>query len=204
MLDFFSSFQLHHWVSSLGYVGLIIVVFLETGFFFGFFLPGDSLVFTAGMLASRGVFRIQTLVLILITTAFLGYMFGYWFGDKLGHWLLKREDSIWFKRKYLEYARQFYLKHGGKALVFGRLVPIARTFVPIVAGMAEMPYKKYVVCNFLGAVIWGGGVTLAGYYIGAMFPWIVDYLLPLVILIVFISVLPGFVSYFKQKINHNK
>jgi len=199
MIDFLTSFHLQSWVSSLGYIGIILVVLLEMGFFFGFFLPGDSLVFTAGMLAAKGVFDISTLITVLIVTAIIGYSFGYWFGNKLGHWLLKQKDSIWFKKKYMDYAHEFYHRHGGKALILGRLVPIARTFVPIVAGMAEMPYKSYFIYNVTGALLWGGGVTLAGYYIGTLFPQIVNYLLPMVILIVLASILPGIWHYAKAK-----
>jgi len=191
MFDVLFQFDITQWVSTLGYVGLFVIVLLEMGVFFGFFLPGDSLVFTAGLLAAKGVFNIWYLVPLLIITAIMGYVLGYWFGDKLGHWLMNRKESIFFKRRYIEQAHAFYEKHGGKALILGRLVPIVRTFVPIVAGMAQMSYREYLVFNITGAFIWGGGVTLLGFYIGGIMPGIGNYILPLVLLVIFISVLPG-------------
>lgn len=199
MLDFISHFNLNEWVSALGYAGLLIIVFVETGFFFGFFLPGDSLVFTAGILASKQIFNIWILVPSLVVIAILGYTFGYWFGDKLGAWLMRRKESFWFRKRYIQQAHAFYEKHGGKALVLGRLVPVVRTFAPIVAGMARMSYRSYFVYNVIGALLWGGIITLAGYYIGALIPTAGQYLLPIVLLIIFLSVLPGVVHFFKKR-----
>lgn len=187
------------WVQVLGYVGITAVIFAESGLFFGFFLPGDSLVFVAGMLASQGVFHIGWLILMLVTAAIAGYLLAYWFGRYLGEWLLKRPDSFWFKRRYLEKARLFYDRHGGKALVLARLIPIVRTFVPIVAGMARMSYVHYVWYTVLGAVIWCMGIPLLGYYLGSRIPGIADWILPIILLIVVLSVLPGVYHYIKQR-----
>ena len=199
MFDFISHFDIVQWVSTLGYVGLLLIVLIETGFFFGFFLPGDSLVFAAGLLASKGIFNIWILVPSLVLTAIVGYTIGYWFGDKLGHWLLKRKDSFWFKRRYIEQAHDFYERHGGFALVVGRLVPVVRTFAPIVAGMASMQYRRYFLFNVMGAIIWGGLITLLGFYVGALIPDAGHYILPAVLLIVFISILPGVIHYLKSR-----
>ncbi len=199
MLHFFQQFDLVHWIETIGYVGIFLIIFIETGFFFGFFLPGDSLVFTAGLLAAKGIFSLWILLPLLIITAFVGYLIGYWFGDKLGHWLLNRKESIFFRRQYIIQARKFYEKHGATALLLGRLVPIVRTFVPIVAGMVDMPYKRYVFFNFIGAVLWGGCITLLGYYIGGLIPDAVHFLLPAVIVIIILSVLPGVFHYIKEK-----
>ena len=164
MYEFIQHFDFAHWVETIGYVGILLIIFVESGLFVGFFLPGDSLLFIAGMLAEKGIFDITILVPAMIVTAIAGYMLGFWFGDKLGHWLLKRKDSLFFKKRYLTQAHAFYEKHGGKALVLGRLVPIVRTFAPIVAGMADMPYRRYFFYNVLGALVWCGGVTLLGFF----------------------------------------
>jgi membrane-associated protein len=199
MLDLIKHFDIASWVTTIGYVGLLLIVLIETGFFFGFFLPGDSLMFTAGLLASKGIFSIWILTPAIIVMAIIGYTIGYWFGDRLGGWLLKRKESFLFKKRYIETANEFYDKHGGKALVIGRLVPIVRTFVPIVAGMATMPYRRYFTYNVLGSLMWGGGITLLGYSLGAMVPNAGHYVLPAVIVIVILSVLPGVIHFLKQR-----
>jgi len=199
MMDFIQNFDITQWVSTIGYTGLLLIVLIETGFFFGFFLPGDSLVFAAGLLASKHIFNIWILVPALVFTAMLGYTIGYWFGDKLGHWLMRRKDTIWFKKRYIHQAHEFYERHGGKALVIGRLVPVVRTFVPIVAGMASMQYRSYFLYNVIGAVLWGGVITLMGYYIGALIPTAGEYILPVVLVIIFLSVLPGVFHYLKHR-----
>lgn len=204
MFDFIHHLDVVEWVSTLGYFGLLIIIFVETGLFFGFFLPGDSLVFAAGLLASKHIFNIWILIPLLVVVAIIGYTVGYWFGDKLGHWLMKRKDSIWFKKRYLQQAHEFYEKHGGKALVIGRLVPIMRTFVPIVAGMAQMRYRSYLTFNVLGALVWGGGITFAGYYIGALIPNAGHYLFPFVLLIIFLSILPGIIHFLKKRKGQTK
>lgn len=199
MLDMIKNLDLNQLITTIGYAGILLIIFAETGLFFGFFLPGDSLVFTAGMLASRGIFNIWILVPSIVVTAIVGYAVGYWFGDKLGHWLIKRPDSIYFKKRYMTIAHDFYERHGGKALVFGRLVPIVRTFAPIVAGMADMPYSLYTLYNILGALLWGGVITMIGYYIGGLFPNASEFVLPVVIAIVLISVIPGVVHYWRKR-----
>lgn len=199
MLDWLHAQDLMHWVSLLGYTGLLIIVFVETGLFFGFFLPGDSLLFIAGVLASQGIFNIWLLITLLTVTAFVGYTFGYWFGNKLGYWLMKQPDRIWFKKKYIHKAHEFYEHHGGKSLVLGRLVPIVRTFVPIVAGMAGMPFKTYTFYNVIGAIVWGCGVTLFGYYLGGVIPDAGNYLLLIIGGIILLSILPAIWHFVKKR-----
>jgi membrane-associated protein len=186
-------------VMTIGFVGVVTIVFAETGLFLGFFLPGDSLLFVAGLLASQKLMDISWLVSAVVSAAFLGYLVGYWFGAKLGGWLLSRPETWYFKRRYLDEAHAFYQKHGGKALLLSRLVPIVRTFVPIVAGMGKMPMRRYVPYNLLGALLWGGGVTLAGYFLGAKVPGVEHYLLPISLGIIVISVLPGAWHFVKSK-----
>ena len=199
MFDFFHHFDVTAWVATLGYVGLSVIILLEMGFFFGFFLPGDSLLFAAGLLASKGVFSLWILIPLLIVIAVIAYLIGYWFGDKLGHCLMKRKDSFYFKKKYMHQAHQFYEKHGGKALIIGRCVPIVRTFVPIVAGMVEMGHRRYFLYNVSGAVIWVGLFTLSGYYIGAAIPHVNDYILSMILLIIFLSILPGIIHFIRNR-----
>ncbi len=126
-----------------------------------------------------------------IAVAILGYFLAYWLGEKLGGWLLRRPDSIWFKKSYLIQAKKFYDKHGGKSLILGRLIPVVRTFVPIVAGMTRMEYYRYIIFNVVGAFVWGGGVTLVGYYFGYLIPDVGEYILLIVLFIILLSLLPG-------------
>lgn len=183
--------DLAHWVHVIGYIGILIIIFAQTGLLLGFFFPGDSLLFTAGFLASQGYLHIGLLTVSVTITAILGYAVAYWLGKKIGHWLLRRPDKWYFKKRYLEQARTFYDKHGGKALILGRLVPVIRTFVPVVAGMTDMNVWRYNFYNIIGGVIWAAGVTLLGYYLGEKIPGVQHYILPAVLVIIFLSVLPG-------------
>jgi membrane-associated protein len=183
-------------IISIGYIGVFAIIFAESGLFFGFFLPGDSLLLTAGLLASRGLMNIWLLLIILPIAAILGDNVGYWFGKKTGPRIFNRENSRLFKRKNLLAAKAFYDKHGGKTLVLARFVPFIRTFVPIVAGAVEMEYRAFFTWNVVGGILWGVGVTLVGYLIGVFFKDIVDpetldkYFLVLVFAVIFISALP--------------
>lgn len=184
-------FDISQWVATLGYLGLFFIIFVETGLFFGFFLPGDSLVVASGFLASQGVLNIWILVPLFVVTAFFGYALAYWFGKALGGWMLKRKDGVLFKRRYLEEARVFYTKHGPLALVVGRLIPIIRTFVPVAAGLARMPYRRYMFWNLVGAVLWGGVLCVFGYVLGLVIPNAKQYILPCVVIIIGLSLIPA-------------
>ncbi|OGO90625.1 MAG: hypothetical protein A3F10_06865 [Coxiella sp. RIFCSPHIGHO2_12_FULL_42_15] len=190
--------DLTHWVEIIGYVGILSIIFLETGLFLGFFLPGDSLLFTAGFLASQRIFNIWILVPTVFITAILGYQLGYWFGKKFISWLLQRKESFWFKRRYLEQTKAFYDKHGSKALILGRLMPIIRTFVPIVAGMVGMTRGRYLFLNVVGALAWVGGIMLLGYYVGQAIPNAEHYIFPIVLAIIFLSISPGLWRYWHR------
>ncbi len=181
------SIDLIAWVKSLGYLSIVLIIFVETGVFFGFLLPGDSLLFTIGLLSAQGVFNIAVVIPSIILAAFLGYVFGYWCGKQLGRSLLRRPDSFWFKKKYIVAAISFYLKHAGQAVVWGRLLPFVRTFVPIVAGMAKMPYLRYSLFNMVGAMIWGASIPLLGYYFGHLAAHIHEYMVPGLLLLLFIG-----------------
>lgn len=191
--------DLNYWVSTIGYIGVLAIVFAETGLFFCFFLPGDSLLFTAGLLAHRGVFHIGLLVPAIVVTAAVGYFLSYAVGRHLRNWLLKLEDRWWFRQAYLERAKVFYDKYGKNALLIGRLMPIVRTFIPVVAGMTHMDKRIFAIYNVLGAVIWGALVPLLGYFLGAILPDANKYLLLVVVVIVFLSIAPGIYHWWKDR-----
>ncbi len=176
-------------VKILGYPGIFTIVFLESGVFFGFFLPGASMLFTAGLLASQGFFSPWILIPLVTIAAILGDNVGYWFGKKIGAPLLER-NTRFFKHEYLIQARDFYERHGVLAVVLARFIPIVRTFAPIVAGMAEMHYRLFLTYNIAGALLWGAGVTFLGYYLGEKVPFVSEYLTPIVLIIVGVTSLP--------------
>ncbi|OGM26592.1 hypothetical protein A2627_01045 [Candidatus Woesebacteria bacterium RIFCSPHIGHO2_01_FULL_39_28] len=187
----FSHFDLAELIKTIGYLGIFFMVFAESGLFFGFFLPGDSLLFTSGFLASRGFFNIWVLVPLLIIGAIGGDSAGFWMGKKLGSWLMKRKESFFFRKKHLIEAQKFYDKHGGKTLILARFIPAVRTFVPIVAGMANMNYRVFISFNVFGGIFWVSGMTLAGYFLGSIIPNVDKYMLPIIGVIIVLSVAPG-------------
>jgi membrane-associated protein len=188
-------------IETVGYVGLFAIVFAESGLFFGFFLPGDSLLLTAGLLASRGTLNILILMPLLFTGAVLGDTVGYWFGAKTGPPLFNRESSLFFRRENLLKAKAFYDRHGGKTITLARFMPFVRTFAPIVAGAVRMRYSRFVLFNLLGGLVWAVGVTLLGYYLGSAFGTIegVDrYFTLLVLAFFFIPGIPTLIHLWKD------
>ncbi len=159
--------DLEQLILTVGYTGLVAIVFAESGLFFGFFLPGDSLLLTAGLLASRDLLSFPILLVILFPAAVLGDSVGYWFGAKAGPPLFQREKSLFFKPKNLLAAKAFYDKHGGKTITLARFMPFIRTFAPIVAGAVGMEYRRFLAFNLLGGVVWAMGMTSLGYYLGS-------------------------------------
>jgi membrane-associated protein len=155
-------------IRSGGYVVLAAIVFAETGLFIGFFLPGDSLLFTAGLVAAQGFFNLGYLMLLLSVMAIVGDALGYGIGHKAGEALYSKEDTFWFRRKHLLYAKEFYEKHGGKAIFLARFVPFARTFAPVVAGVAQMSYARFASYNIFGGIFWVCSMTAAGFYLGSV------------------------------------
>ncbi len=184
----FDSTQL---INTFGYLGLVAIVFAESGLFFGLFLPlpGDTLLLSAGLLAARGKLDLWVLLMILPLAAVAGDTVGYWFGRKTGHWLFRRECSRFFRRKHLEAARAFYARHGGKTIFVARFVPVIRTFAPIVAGAADMHYGHFVFFNVAGGVVWAMGMTAAGYFLGQSVPNLDQYILIGVLAVFVISAL---------------
>lgn len=183
--------------------GVTAVVFAESGLFFGFFLPGDSLLFTAGIMASGGFLNIWVLLIGSFAAAVLGDNVGYWFGHKIGPRIFAREDSLLFKKHHLEEAKKFYELHGSKTIVLARFVPFVRTFAPIVAGAAQMPYSTFMLYNLIGGLLWAVGLTLLGFFLGNI-PIIKSHYEFVIVLIVLASVVPvalHFIKDFRNKSN---
>lgn len=183
---------------TIGYLGISAIVFAESGLLIGFFLPGDSLLFTAGFLASQGIFDIRALMLICFVSAVAGDSVGYAFGHRVGKKLFRKKESIFFHPDHLEKARAFYEKHGKKTIVLARFMPVIRTFAPIVAGIGDMPYKTFVTYNIIGGILWGALIPFAGYFLGSMIPDVDKFLLPIIALIVIVSVLPQTIHVLKD------
>lgn len=184
-------FDLVEVIKTVGYFGVFTIVFLESGLLIGFFFPGDSLLFTAGFLASQGYLDIKILIVGCFLFAVAGDSIGYYIGKKLGPKIFTKDNSIFFQKKHLERAQKFYDKHGGKTIILARFVPVIRAFAPVVAGVGKMDYRKFLIFNLVGGVLWAIGVTFAGYYLGSLIPDVDKYLLPIVGLIIIASVLPG-------------
>lgn len=177
-------------IKLVGYPGLFTIIFLESGVFFGFFLPGASLLFIAGLLASQGYFNPWILIPLVTTAAILGDNVGYWFGNKFGIRLFLRPDSRFFKHEYLSRAKEFFDTYGSRAIFLARFVPIIRTFTPIVAGVASMRYRTFITFNVLGALVWAAGVSTAGYVLGSRFPAVQDYVTYIVLGIITVTFIP--------------
>ncbi|MDO8599662.1 MAG: VTT domain-containing protein [bacterium] len=191
--------DLVHLIIGFGYVGITAVIFAETGLLVGFFLPGDSLLFTAGFLASQGIFHIVPLISLCAIAAVAGDGLGYAFGVRVGPKIFAREDSILFHRDHVDRARRFYERHGPKAIVLARFVPFARTFVPILAGVGAMRYSRFLAYNIIGAGLWAIGIPLLGYSLGRTIPGIDHYLLPIIALILLLSVSPGIIHILRNR-----
>ncbi len=177
-------------IQTVGLVGVIAIVFAESGLFFGFFFPGDSLLFTAGLLAATGHLSIVPLCIGAVIAAIAGDAVGYAFGAKIGPKLFTREDSVFFHKKHLERAGAFYATYGIKTIVLARFVPIVRTFAPIVAGAGGMKYKTFFTYNIIGGTVWALGMSLLGYVLGLSVPSAASYLHYIIAAIILISLLP--------------
>ncbi len=186
-------------ISSLGLVGVIVAIFAESGLLIGFFLPGDSLLFTAGLFASKGYLDLTVLLIVGFVAAVLGDSTGYAFGRKMGQKFFTKEESLFFSKKRVEQAQKFYDKHGKKTIILARFVPVVRTFAPILAGIGKMNYSVFLRYNIVGGFIWIVGVTMAGFTLGRMIPDIDKYLLPIIALIILLSILPPIFHIIKEK-----
>jgi len=189
-------------LSKGGFCLLLIVVFAETGLFFGFFLPGDYLLFMAGLLCSSGMIDVSPVILVLslIVAGVLGNYTGYWFGYRTGPVLFSRNDSFFFKKRYIVIAEEFYAKHGGMALILGRFFPIIRTFAPIFAGVVKVDFKKFTLYNLVGSIAWVCIFTLSGFFLGRRYPQIKDYLEYVVLGMILLTTIPLLIALFKKRV----
>jgi len=175
------------------------IVFVETGFFVGFFLPGDSLLVTAGVFAASGQLEIAKLLVLVPLCAIVGDQIGYWIGRKAGQALYRREDSLIFRKRHLERAHEFYEKYGGKTVILARFVPIVRTFCPPVAGAAEMAYGRYLAYDIAGGLLWVGSMILCGYFLGRQIPNINQNIHYVIAVVIFLSLLPPIISLLRAR-----
>ena len=186
-------------LETFGTIGLFAIVFAESGLLFGFFLPGDSLLFTAGLLASQGELNFPVILVGCFIAAVAGDQVGYAFGARVGPALFRRPNSRIFKQEHVERAQRFFDEHGSKTIVMARFVPIVRTFAPILAGVGKMEYRTFVSFNVIGGLLWAVGVTTLGYLLGETFPWIEDYLLPVIAVIILLSLIPVVLEVLKAR-----
>ena len=187
-----------------GLLGLIVIVFAETGLMIGFFLPGDSLLITAGLFAFKGDLNIWTLNIALVLAAIIGDATGYYIGRRTGQALYSRPNSLLFRRDHLIKTHEFYEKHGGKTIIIARFMPIVRTFAPVVAGAAEMTYRNFAIYNIVGALLWVLSMTLTGYFLGAVVPDIEKQIHKVVAVVIFLSLLPPGIAWLKSKMGQKK
>jgi membrane-associated protein len=176
-----------------------LIVFVETGFFVGFFLPGDSLLVTAGVFAAAGVIPLRWLLVPVMFCAIAGDQIGYWIGRAAGAALYRREDSFFFRRRHLESAHEFYEKYGGKTVILARFVPIIRTFCPPVAGAAKMSYFRYLIYDLFGGAFWVGSLILGGYFLGRSVPNISQRIHYVIAVVIFLSLLPAIISVLRAR-----
>jgi membrane-associated protein len=176
-----------------------VIVFVETGFFVGFFLPGDSLLVTAGVFAASGQLHLSELMLLVPLCAIVGDQIGYWIGRKAGQALYRREDSLVFRKRHLQRAHDFYEKYGGKTVILARFIPIVRTFCPPVAGAAEMAYGRYLAYDVAGGLLWVGSMILGGYFLGRQIPNISDNIHYVIAAVIFLSLLPPIIGFLRSR-----
>ena len=199
--EFFSNvYNVPELIRLVGFYGLIVIVFAETGLLVGFFLPGDSLLITAGLFAARGDFDYAMLLLALIPAAIVGNATGYYIGHRTGMTLYTRPDSLLFRREHLQMTREYYEKHGGKTIILAQFIPILRTFAPVVAGVGEMGYRQFATYNVVGAILWVGSMVTAGYMLGNAIPNIESRIHYVVAVVIFISLLPPGIALLKARL----
>ena len=183
----------------VGFYGIVAVIFAETGLLVGFFLPGDSLLITAGLFAARGDFNIGSLIMALIPAAIIGNATGYFIGHRTGKALYQRPDSLLFRREHLQMTHDYYVRHGGKTIVLAQFIPILRTFAPVVAGVGEMGYRQFATYNVVGAILWVGSMTMAGYTLGNLVPNIEKQIHYVVAGVIAVSLLPPAIAWLRRR-----
>jgi membrane-associated protein len=190
--------DLEELIRAVGYLGLFGIIFAETGLLVGFFLPGDSLLFTAGFLASQDFLNIWLLITVCFVAAVTGDAVGYAFGNRVGRRLFRKPESLLFNPDHLGRAEAFFVKHGGKAIIIARFLPVVRTFIPIVAGIGSMSYPRFLSYNVIGAILWAIGLPLAGFFLGSAIPSVDRYLLPIILGIIIVSILPTAIHIWRE------
>ncbi len=186
-------------ISAIGLAGVVAIVFAESGLFFGFFLPGDSLLFTAGLMASLGHFSVFWLWLLCTAAAIAGDSVGYAFGARVGPKIFTREDSLFFHKKHVARTQAFYARYGKKTVVLARFVPIVRTFAPILAGVGKMEYRSFLAYNIVGGALWTTLLVFLGFFLGMAIPDPDRYLIPIIALIIFVSFVPLVREWWKDR-----
>ncbi|HIY75887.1 MAG TPA: VTT domain-containing protein [Candidatus Sphingobacterium stercorigallinarum] len=206
LLSFQQLLDAEYLLSHGGFYIVCLIVFAETGLFFGFFLPGDYLLFLAGLFCALEKIDVDitTLYFGILGAGILGNFAGYWFGHRTGPMLFKRKDSFLFKRKYVIMAEEFFQKYGGTALIIGRFVPIIRTFAPIFAGVVQLNFRKFVLFNVFGAILWVSILTLSGYFLGVKFPWIINYVEIIIVILIVVAFLPIAIALLKKWLKNRK
>ncbi|HLG58622.1 MAG TPA: VTT domain-containing protein [Vicinamibacterales bacterium] len=198
--SFFSTvYNVPELIRMVGLYGLIVIVFAETGLLVGFFLPGDSLLITAGLFAARGDLDITMLLVALIPAAIIGNSTGYFIGRRTGKALYSRPNSFLFRREHLKITHEYYERHGGKTIVLAQFIPILRTFAPVVAGVGEMSYRHFATYNIVGAFLWVGGMTLAGYGLGNLIPNLESRIHIVVAVVIALSLLPPAIALLRSR-----
>jgi membrane-associated protein len=196
--------ELLPYIEAAGYIGIFAIIFVESGLLIGVIFPGDTLIFAAGLLASKGYFNIELILLVIFVAAVTGDSVGYWIGKKFGTKLFKRDDSFLFKKEYVTRAQHFFEKHGKKTIVLARYIPIVRTFAPVLAGVGNMNYKTFLTYNIVGGLLWTLSLGLAGYFLGERVDNIDKYVLPIVLGIVVLSFAPVIKHYIEYRILKKK
>ena len=189
-----------HLVQSAGLMGIFAIVFAESGLLIGFFLPGDTLLISAGIIAAtQGSFSLPVLIAVIAFAAILGDSAGYTIGRRLGHKIFRKKDSLIFNQEHIERSRLFYEKHGGKTVILARFVPLVRTFAPVLAGVGHMMYKKFLAYNIIGGIAWATVMTSLGYFLGERIAGIDKYIIPVVVLIMLGSIVPSMLEVYRRK-----
>ncbi len=194
-------FDPKHLIETFGTIGLILIIYAESGILLGLVFPGDSLLFTAGLLASQNKFGLN--IFFIAGGAFIGAMLGaqtgYWLGKRFGPALFRRPDSRIFKQEYVDKSKEYFDRYGGKTVIIGRFVPFVRTLVPMLAGIGEMDLRSFTLFNVAGALLWAAGVSVAGYFLGKTIPNVDHYLLPIIGVIILVSVVPPLLEIRRQR-----
>ncbi len=190
-------------IQSGGILIVSFIIFAESGLLIGFWLPGDTLLLGAGIIAAQGELNIYTLIIAIILAAIIGDNVGYTIGKKTGPKIFKKEDSLLFQKEHVERAEEFYEKHGGKTIILARFIPVVRTFAPLVAGIGNMNRRRFMAYNIVGAILWGAGITLIGYWFGSKIPHLEEYVHYVLILVVAISIFSSLFHLLREEKTRN-